>query len=228
MSLPSVAGDVEHRAPNRPFRMSVGIADARPNGTFGNTARRETMTDFTISPENRPAHIEETIQSIAQLHAEHHQNATRLQRATDRTTAFLGHSRFISTVTILVIGWIGLNLLLAALGYRLMDPPPFTWLGGAISLVSFYMVILILASQRRADDLADRRQQLTLQLAILGERKTSKVIQLLEEIRRDNPLIPNRVDGEANAMTQPADPSSVLNAIRETNTEAEKMIASAI
>ena len=186
------------------------------------------MADCTIFPENLPAHVEESIQSIAQLHAEHQQNATRLQRAADRMTAFLGHSRFISTVTILVLGWIGLNLLATRLGFWPMDPPPFTWLGGAISLVSFYMVILILASQRRADDLAVRRQQLTLELAILCERKTSKVIQLLEEVRRDNPLIHNRVDGEANAMAQPADPSSVLDAIKVTHTEAEKMITPAI
>jgi hypothetical protein len=37
-----------------------------------------------------PAHIEETIRSIARLHAEHHQNATPLQRAVDRITALLG------------------------------------------------------------------------------------------------------------------------------------------
>jgi len=185
------------------------------------------MADFTISLENLPAHIEETIQSIAQLHADHHQNATRLQRAADRMAAFLGDSRFIIKVTILVLGWIGLNLLVAAFGYRPMDPPPFTWLGGVISLVSFYMVILILACQRRADDLTDRRQQLTLESPVLGERKTSKVIQLLEEGRRDNPLVPNRVDGEANAMAHPADPSSVLDAIKETHTETEKMTAAA-
>src|SRR5271166_46880 len=34
-----------------------------------------------------PAHIEETIRSIAQLHAEHRENATPLQRAVDRVTA---------------------------------------------------------------------------------------------------------------------------------------------
>jgi hypothetical protein len=36
-----------------------------------------------------PAHIEETIRSIARLHAEHHQNATPLQRAVDRITAWV-------------------------------------------------------------------------------------------------------------------------------------------
>jgi hypothetical protein len=35
-------------------------------------------------------HIEETIRSVARLHAEHHENATPLQRAVDRITALLG------------------------------------------------------------------------------------------------------------------------------------------
>jgi hypothetical protein len=43
---------------------------------------------------------------------------------------------------------------------------------------------------------------------------TAKVIQLLEEARRDNPLIHNRVDRDADDMAQPADPSSVLDAIK--------------
>ena len=42
-----------------------------------------------------PAHIEETIQSIARLHAQHHQNATSFQRVVDRITAFVGRPRFI-------------------------------------------------------------------------------------------------------------------------------------
>jgi hypothetical protein len=49
------------------------------------------------------------------------------------------------------------------------------------------------------------------------------VIQLLEESRRDNPLIRDRVDQEAEAMAQPADPKSVLDAIRETHAEAEQI-----
>ena len=43
------------------------------------------------------------------------------------------------------------------------------------------------------------------------------MIQLLEEVRRDNPLIHDRVDPEAEVMAQPADPQSVLDAIKETH-----------
>jgi uncharacterized membrane protein len=174
-----------------------------------------------------PAHIEEAIRSITRLHADHHQNATPLQRVVDRITALLGRPWFIGVLTVIVASWIGSNLLTAALGYRPIDPPPFSGLWGAVSLVSLYVVVLILATQRREYQLAQRREQLTLELAILSEQKMAKVIQLLEESRRDNPLIRNRVDQEAEAMAQPADPQSVLDAIKETHAEAEQIRGSA-
>ena len=175
------------------------------------------MADTNVPLPTLPAHIEETIRSIARLHAEHHQNATPVQRAVDHITALIGRPGFLGVLAVIVASWISLNLLAAALGYRPIDPPPFPGLGLAVSLVSLYIVVLILATQRREYQLAQLREQLTLELAILSEQKTAKVIQLLEESRRDNPLIRNRVDQEAEAMAQPADPQSVLHAIKETH-----------
>ncbi|MGP8192877.1 MAG: DUF1003 domain-containing protein [Methylovirgula sp.] len=164
-----------------------------------------------------PIHIEETIQSIAQLRAEHRESATPLQRTVDRTTALLGRPWFIGVITVIVVGWISLNLFTAAFGVRPIDPSPFAWLSGAVSLVSLYMVVLILGAQRREDKLAQHREMLILELAILSEQKIAKVIQLLEESRRDNPQIRNRLDPEAETMAQPADPQSVLDAIKKTH-----------
>ena len=84
------------------------------------------------------------------------------------------------------------------------------------------MVVLILGTQRHADLLAQHREMLTLELTILSEQKTAKVIQLLEEVRRDNPHIRDRVDQEAAVMAQPADPQSVLDAIKETHAEPKR------
>lgn len=123
-------------------------------------------------------------------------------------------------LTLVVIGWMGLNLLAAAFGHRPVDRPPFPWLAAAVSLVSLYMVVLLLATQRREDELARERELLLLELAILSEQKMAKMIQLLEEARRDNPLIRDRVDQEAEVMAQPADPQSVLAAIKETQARA--------
>ena len=83
-------------------------------------------------------------------------------------------------------------------------------------------MILVLASQRREDELEQRRELLSLELAILSEQKTAKIIQLLEEFRRDSPHVPDRVDGEAERMSRPSDPQAVINDLREADLEAEK------
>ena len=54
-----------------------------------------------------------------------------------------------------------------------------------MGLLALYVTVLILTTQRRDDQLASYREQLTLELAILGEQKSAKIISLLEELRRD-------------------------------------------
>jgi uncharacterized membrane protein len=185
------------------------------------------VAETNLPPPIVPPHLEETIRSIARLHADHHETATPQQRAVDRMTAVLGRPGFIGALTVIVLGWIGGNLLAAALGFHPIDFPSFPWLQGAISLTSLYMVVLILATQRREDQLSRHSEQLTLELAMLAEQKTTKVIQLLEESRRDNPLMRNRVDQQAEAMARPADAQSVLEAIKETRAVAEQNKGSA-
>ena len=81
------------------------------------------------------------------------------------------------------------------------------------------MVALILTSQRREDQLADDRAQLILELSISNDQKIAKIIQLLEESRRDNPAITDRIDDQAAAMATPADTDAVLSAIKELREE---------
>ena len=179
------------------------------------------MDDPDQSTPILPAHIEETIRSIARLHADHFQQATSLQRLVDRLTALVGQPRFIGALTIAVSGWIAGNLAAPRLRLHAPDPPPFNWLIAAVSLTALYMTALILSTQRRENALAEHREQLTLELAILSEQKAAKIIELLEEMRRDSPHLRNRVDEQAEAMSTPADPESVLEAIKETHAEAE-------
>ncbi len=173
------------------------------------------------TPPILPPHIDETIRAIAQLHAEHHEKATPQQRAIDGLTSFLGRPWVICAMTVLVVGWIGFNLLSPLFGYPALDPPPFAWLEATVSVLALYMVVLILATQRHEEQLAKHRDLLTLELAILTEQKTAKVIELLEEVRRDNPLIRDRIDHEAETMAKPADPQSVLDAIKETHAKVD-------
>ena len=178
------------------------------------------MTD--LPPPILPIHIEETVRSIAKLQAEHHERTTPQQRAVQRLTDVLGRPAFLGIIALAVIGWIAGNLLASALGGHPIDPPPFPWLASAVAVVELFMVVLILGTQRHDDRLARRRELLALELAILAEQKTAKVIQLLEEARRDDPLIRDRVDPEAEVMAKPADPEAVLEAIKEKHAAVDE------
>ena len=162
-----------------------------------------------------PPHIEGTVEALVQLHAEHHQRATRLQRWVDRLTARAGRPRSFVLITAVVVAWTALNFGFILAGAEPLDEPPFFWLQGAIALAALYMTVLVLTTQRHEDELATRREQLTLQLAILSEQKAAKIISLIEELRQDHPGIRNRSDHEATAMSTAADPHSVLEVIRD-------------
>ena len=163
-----------------------------------------------------PAHIEETIQAIARLQAQHHRNATPLQHAVERITALIGRTTFVGGLTLVMAAWVGGNLLAARLHLPVLDAPPFNWLQGASGVMALYITVFILSTQRRENELSELREQLNLELVITNEQKTAKVIQLLEELRRDMPQVFNRNDPEAAAMAHPANPEVMLEAIKET------------
>ena len=160
-----------------------------------------------------PAHIEATVQAIGRVQAQHESEATALERLVEQLTAAIGRPAFLVWLALAVTVWTLGNIYGARLGYAPIDPPPFSWLQGAITLAALCVTLIILTSQRRADKLAGLRAQLTLELAILGEQKTAKVIELIEQSRRDNPLLDDRLDAEADDMAKPADPEAVLEAI---------------
>lgn len=179
------------------------------------------MGNDAIKAENKipgslPTHIEETVQAISRLHVAHKAGASRLQRLVERITKRAGRPAFIALLTGLVLFWIMLNLSLRAAGRQPLDAPPFYWLQGTVTLGALYMTVLILTTQRREDELAEVRAQLTLELAILSEQKSAKIISLLEELRRDDPHISDRRDAHAEALSEPADPEAVLTALKDT------------
>jgi uncharacterized membrane protein len=154
------------------------------------------------------------VQAIAAVHAEHYQQASLLQQIVGRATAIVGRPAFSVILIATVLGWVSGNLAVPLVGGAPWDPPPFPSLAAAASVVALYTTVLILATQRHDDELARRRDQLTLEIAILGEQKSAKILQILEEMRNHSPHLENRADQEARHMSASADPQSILRAIR--------------
>jgi uncharacterized membrane protein len=173
--------------------------------------------------ESIPGHVETTLQQMAEMHADHLRRASRLQRFSDAATSLIGRPWVAVGVLGGVALWIGLNFLASRLGMRPLDPPPFAHLELVVSVLALAMTVLVLVSQRRADIAALHRSQLTLQLAAVSEQKIAKVIELLEEQRRENPALPDRPDPQAAEMAVASDPKQVMARIIDAHEEVERM-----
>jgi len=164
-----------------------------------------------------PLHIAETVDAIAWIHADHQLKRTGVERFIDNWTAGLARPAVLAAVLCGVALWIAINSLAPVVGYTIIDQPPFPWLSEALTFLGLIMGILILSTQRRADQLAELREQMTLELASVTERKVAKVIELIEELRRDSPYLENRTDQEATQMSVRTSPAEVLVAIKDSH-----------
>ena len=153
-----------------------------------------------------------TIQTVASLRSRAQRRVSRHQRAAELLTATLGRPRTIYAILLLVAAWTALNIALP----QAPDPPPFFWLQGAVGLAAMLTATLILITQNRQAKEAEQRSQLDLQVNLVAEQKITKVIELLEELRRDLPSVRNRVDSKADAMTEAVDATAVLVALEQT------------
>ena len=181
------------------------------------------MTD-TAAP-SLPTHIEQTIEAIAELHREHHRRATPSQKAVAQLTALVGRPRFVGAITVVFGLWIGINGFIKLFGFAPPDPPPYSYIQAITGIAGVYITLLILITQRRENQLSEIRDQLTLELAIVNEQKSAKIIALLEELRRDLPALPNRPDLEAEQLSRPADTQLVMDALRATTEGLEQTTA---
>ena len=172
-----------------------------------------------------PSHVEEAIQAMAAMHAAHHDQASPMERMVDSTIATVAKPVFLLYVAVAILVWMAGSVLATAAGLRPPDPWPFSFLSLLISTTALFIAILILASQRRADRLANLREQMTLETVLLTTQKASKLIDLMEELRRDLPNVRNRVDLEAIEMSGMPDHEKVLSAIQEINDNLPKLEA---
>jgi|HubBroStandDraft_5_1064220.scaffolds.fasta_scaffold17973_2 uncharacterized membrane protein len=164
-----------------------------------------------------PTHVEEAIQAIAAMHAAHREEASWLDRLIDGITAAVARASFLFCVAAVLVLWVLSNALSQRSGLGAFDALPFPLLALCVSCAALFIAILILASQRRADRLANLREQMTLETVLLNTQKASKLIDLMEEFRRDSPNVKDRVDLEAMEMSGMPNHETVLNAIQEIN-----------
>jgi uncharacterized membrane protein len=138
-------------------------------------------------------------------------------------TAALGRPRTVYVTLSIVVGWVAFNLVTPRLfGWQRIDPPPFFWLQGMVAISALLMTTLVLITANRQTRNAEERSHLDLQVNLLAEHKVAKLIALVEELRRDLPMVRDRIDREADAMQEAVDPNAMIEALAGAS-EAEPL-----
>ncbi len=177
------------------------------------------MSDKTNPDEPLPQSVSENIGTISEFYARHEDHVTATQRVVEKVALFLGSPGYVAANIIFIVCWIAGNVLAPDFDWEQIDEPPFFWLQGIIGLNAFIISTTVLIRQNRMSRLADHHAHLDLQVNLLTEEKTSKIIEMLEAMRRELPGAQAQHDVEAEELAKPADPKAVLEAIEEEEDE---------
>lgn len=173
-------------------------------------------TDAREAPiESERDQISQNIEAVLEFYTREDQKISRSQRILERISLFIGQPLFLAIILLFIAFWMLANDWFRQAGIAEFDPAPFFWLQGIIGLGALLTSTVVLAKQNRLAKLAEQRAHLDLKVTLLTEQKAAKLIDLLEELRRDLPNVKNRHDPDAAALTQPMNPNLVLAALDE-------------
>jgi uncharacterized membrane protein len=159
--------------------------------------------------------ISQNIEAVLAFYTREDQKISRSQRIVERISLFAGRPIFLTLILLFVASWLLANLVLRQLGLHEFDPAPFFWLQGTLGLGALLTATVVLTKQNRLERLAEQRAHLDLKVTLLTEQKTAKLIDLIEELRRDLPNVRDRHDPEAAALQQSMKPDAVVAALDE-------------
>ena len=166
-------------------------------------------------PEPGDDPIDQNIQAILDFYVREEEKLSSSQRTIERFSTFVGRPLFLGIVLIIVLSWMFLNILAANFKFVEFDPAPYFWLQGLVGLSGLLTSIIVLIKQNRLARMDEMRLHLDLKVTLLTEQKAAKMIDLLEELRRDLPNVRDRDDQHAATLKQAMNPELVVAALEE-------------
>jgi len=146
-----------------------------------------------------PAVVRQNIDSITQLEQEFARQRSSLDRVSDAITGFVGSIHFVLAHVVFFAAWIVLNAP-GVLGTRAFDPYPYVFLNFVLAVEAVILSTFVLMSQNRQNRQADHWAHLDLQVGLLAEQETTKMLQMLQAICERLGLPDKARDRELNEM----------------------------
>jgi len=153
--------------------------------------------------------IQQNIRTIAMMEQALEQNRSFGERVADSFAAVVGSWPFIIGQSVLLVAWMAINLI----GWRFgWDPYPFILLNLVLSFQAAYAGPIIMMSQNRQGRVADRRNQLDLQINLLAEQESTETLRLLRRLCEKAGIDADE-DGTLHALEKATRPDAVARAI---------------
>jgi uncharacterized membrane protein len=150
---------------------------------------------------------------VAEMQRAAEASRTTGERVADRFATVVGSWPFIIGQSVVLAIWVILNLLAWT---RHWDPYPFILLNLALSFQAAYASPIIMMSQNRQGRLAERRNQLDLQINLLAEQETTKILRLLQKICVNSGIEIDENDG-TEALAEETHPEELAREIDTAN-----------
>jgi uncharacterized membrane protein len=173
------------------------------------------MTDPSSTGGDRPANLDQNIDSVLEVRKREREQRSPSHRVVDRVSRIIGRPMYLLGLVCFAGAWIAFNVLAPQIGRLPFDPSPFPLLDGILSLGALLTTTIILIAQNRQTRIEQQHMHISLQVNLVTEQKVAKIINLLEELRRDLPMVKDRYDPQAASFAQETDALQVLTAIEE-------------
>jgi uncharacterized membrane protein len=181
------------------------------------------MATDNVATTQLPSSAKENLELLSRFKDGEEAQISGLQLAIERISRFLGSPAYFACAVAFIALWIAVNVWGMRQGWRYVDAPPFFWLQGWVSSNALLLTVAVLIRQSRMAQVAEHRAHLDLQINLLTEQKVTKILQIIDELRRDltalrgqpEAEVRGRPDAEVTEMTKPADAHALMHAIKE-------------
>jgi len=159
-----------------------------------------------------PSFISRNIDAIIDAEQAANRRRSRGEAIYECVASSIGTLTFVAFQLIGAILWVVINAGLVA-PLRPFDPFPFPILNHIIALEAVLMTAFVLMKQNRMSRLADRRTHLGLQINLLTERETTKIIGMLLEIGKQFDIHHKVFDEESSQLSRLLTVESLIEAL---------------
>jgi len=153
----------------------------------------------------------QNVEAMRQLEEAAAARRTGADRVAAAIAGFCGRMSFVWMHVLFFACWIAYNTLP---WFQAFDPYPFTFLTLVVSLEAIFLATFILISQNYDMRVAERRNQLDLQINLLAEQENTKALQMLERIAKKVGAHVND-DPQVRALEEATRPESLVEQIDE-------------